>query len=225
MNNQVKLEPFYIKSGKMIISDPCYDPPEIKEGMDSCNAILPVKIGKWIPTVFITENWGTRISKIVVKHEDTPPYEDFHQYLNKDNENNDENTLGVDSGQLGFFDQLHFKDDSIATPELLNQAWQDYGDDIICPETPWYSLNCAYTINNDTGAGTIPFGVVTSSGFGDGSYKLYAILDPETNTYTAFEVTFIEDNQRNYDTNEDEEDDYYEEEEEEFDDEEDDATD
>ena len=75
-----------------------------------------------------------------------------------------DNFVGVDSGQAGVFDAKYFEDDKLARQYQV--------EDPICPDQPWYSLCCDRTLG-ETGAGIIPYGVVSSSGLGDGSYSYY----------------------------------------------------
>jgi len=57
--------------------------------------------------------------------------------------------VGVDSGQAGVFDDRHYPDDT--------------------DDSPFYDECCRLTLAK-AGAGALSFGVVSSSGFGDGSY-------------------------------------------------------
>jgi len=72
--------------------------------------------------------------------------------------------VGVDSGQEGIFDFTSFKKD-----ELVKGLKRLYKNDPICPEDPWYSFCCDRTLA-EMGAGVIPGGAVSSSGYGDGVY-------------------------------------------------------
>lgn len=73
--------------------------------------------------------------------------------------------VGVDSGQAGFFDLSHFKG-----------GQDEYGDG------GWYDQCCDLTLGP---AG----GVVTSSGFGDGSYRCYVARD--NGQIVAAKIVFV----------------------------------
>ena len=102
-----KPQPFEITSGKMIVTDPCYD----KETW-WCQAKLDnVKIGKWLATIEYSDegDWGDRVAQILVWHDSLGidnPGRDFppcSEYIPAD--------IGVDSGQAGFFDLDKYPDD------------------------------------------------------------------------------------------------------------------
>lgn len=103
--------------------------------------------------------------------------------------------VGVDSGQCGIYDEDYYRQ---------YHSEDDCNDD-------WYEDVCDLTD---------PFGtkddkcVVSSSGFGDGSYDCFLLRD-KNNEVVGFQIVFIEDDEEDedYDEYEDEEDEYYEEEE------------
>jgi hypothetical protein len=80
--------------------------------------------------------------------------------------------VGVDSGQAGVFDAAHFRDNLVVmgVERISKEA-------PICPEEPWYSICCDRTIGSPCGAGVVPHGAVSSSGFGDGSYRCWTAKD------------------------------------------------
>jgi hypothetical protein len=65
----------------------------------------------------------------------------------------------VDSGQAGIFDLEHYFDDSVIEEEPKFD----------CDHNKWYRACCEQTLTKMS-AGIISFGVVSSSGYGDGSY-------------------------------------------------------
>jgi len=78
-------------------------------------------------------------------------------------------TVGVDSGQAGFFDPAHAgKDDEAVAPfaDLKTKK----------PLARWYLMCCARTLGKRP-AGLVPFGVVSSSGWGDGGYEVFVRRD------------------------------------------------
>jgi hypothetical protein len=72
--------------------------------------------------------------------------------------------VGVDSGQAGIFDGGHYKEDKVVEGIEFENNFAE----------PWYNVCCDVTLA-DRGAGVIPFGVVSRSGFGDGGYTCYTI--------------------------------------------------
>ena len=160
---------FEITSGKAHISDPCYELCTWCAG-----TIEPVKNGVWHSYVvrIDKDDWGIRCAMLVayntengkVNHEDSR----FEKQWFK---------VDVDSGQAGIFDAEHFKDD-----ESVKGCSRVSDSPPICEEEPFYSICCDRTCDrtlSDIGAGVIPYGVVSSSGCGDGSYDCYAIRDDD----------------------------------------------
>jgi len=96
--------------------------------------------------------WGDRIARVVVEHVE---HAGAAGYQKLDFE------VGVDSGQAGVFDLSHYWNDSVA-PE-------------VAPEEVWYSMCCAVTLS-ECSAGVVPFGAVSSSGYGDGGYDGFAVF-------------------------------------------------
>lgn len=84
---------FEVKSGRIQISDPCYDGGTYE---------FPSKNGKWLAKAEVVDlgGWGRRIGKILVHHEGFSP---VGQSLEPK-----EILVGVDSGQMGVYDALSF---------------------------------------------------------------------------------------------------------------------
>jgi hypothetical protein len=89
--------------------------------------------------------------------------------------------VGVDSGQAGLFDASHYQDDSI----IPNPKPRIYS----APSDIWYSHCCDIT-RSPLGAGVLPYGVVSSSGFGDGGYDCF-ICRNEYGQIIRAEIEFI----------------------------------
>ena len=72
--------------------------------------------------------------------------------------------VGVDSGQAGIFDEAMYKkeDQFDSFPDWL--GWES--------DSKWYANCCAITLSNKQG-GVIPSGVLSASGYGDGSYRAF----------------------------------------------------
>ena len=176
---------FNIQSGSMIISDPCYTPDTWCMGK-----VENVSNGLWMADVDIDTRSGRIASIICYNNAAQIRNPNITSLVYKAPEM--PFVVGVDSGQAGFFDAKFYRDD-----ESIGSAktWDDYertesGD-------KFYSACCYATLDEaKTGErfGTIPFGAVSSSGWGDGSYKCLGEKDPITNEYIAFVIIFIDDN-------------------------------
>lgn len=136
-------------SGKVVVSDPCYD-----RDVWCMITNLSVKPGRYKVSVIRSDEkeWGVRIASIVMFHED---YVDAKLGKWK----SIEGTVGVDSGQCGIYDDA-----------VYPQA-KDHSDN-----EPFYDECCNITLGKKS-AGILKSGkgVVSSSGYGDGSYELFAI--------------------------------------------------
>jgi hypothetical protein len=176
------MKQFTVTSNKMVASDPCYQ-------LDTwCQAVIDnVRNGTWYAHVDTKDegSWGNRISALVVYHVDClkniPNILSLYHQMPK---------LpfvgGVDSGQFGFFDHASYRNDDAITSDipLWDYTIEDSGD-------KFYSACCKKTIDQPSW-GILPFGAVSSSGFGDGSYDILG----EKNAYgeyVAFAVIYIPD--------------------------------
>jgi len=88
--------------------------------------------------------------------------------------------VGVDSGQAGFFDDAFYQNDTVF--EELPAPGFAIGD-------LWYRHVCDITLSKMS-AGVLPYGVVSSSGFGDGGYTCYTHADENGVIDFAF-IVFI----------------------------------
>jgi hypothetical protein len=169
---------FVIKSGKIVLSDPCYELGTWCQGV-----IDKVKNGVWMAEIVDTIDGGGRISRLIAYHIDFP--------TTTDNITDDGELLpfdgGVDSGQFGYFDFDEYrKDESVIGVKRI----ADDSQQIICEDEPFYSICCDRTLSNDMW-GVIPFGVISSSGYGDGSYPTYGIKNSD-GEYVGFTTIFID---------------------------------
>jgi len=146
---RIYLGDFEIVSGKAIVSDPCYELGTWCQG-----TLNKVKKGPWEAYAYILEDrsLGKRVAHLTAFHEKCLPRAPYSRDWKT------EYYIGVDSGQAGIFDRSHYQDQNVV---------KDLPDDPIDKEDPWYSLCCDRTREY---GGTIPYGVVSSSGLGDGSY-------------------------------------------------------
>jgi hypothetical protein len=153
---------FKIESGKVLITDPCYYHEKYSEA-DGVNA----KKGLWKAYALevYDESWGNRITMLYAHHQDYPKAK-----LNQPGWIDLEYGTGVDSGQAGFFDLQYFNDSSQIKEKLEKP---------LTGKNLWYDYCCHQTLDTEIGAGTIPFGVVSSSGLGDGYYPAFGQKDGE----------------------------------------------
>lgn len=133
---------------EVMVSDPCYQPGTWCQGI-----IKNMKPGQYMVggEVLDCDSWGKRIAKICIIHE-AYVYQKDKLALNWE-----DFEVGVDSGQAGIFDLSYYM-----------QNWVDNQT-----SEAWYSRVCDETYADDG----FDFNtlddkcVVSSSGFGDGSYS------------------------------------------------------
>jgi hypothetical protein len=181
----MKERQFEVTSGKMVLSDPCY-----KLGTWCQGVIDNVKNGTWVGIIEQSDEGacGSRnsilISLNVEAMKKNPRLETQlmggGELLGFDG--------GVDSGQFGHFDFANYRKDELAV-DLPKAFEDDYATD---EGDEWYRAVCAVTLTTDDAFGVVPFGVVSESGFGDGSYDTHGIKD-ENGEYVGFMTVFIGD--------------------------------
>lgn len=157
-----KLDKIELYSGLVVVSDPCYSLNTCIQGM---GILKNVKDGVWFPEILRPSlgEWGERVVELSLRHEKYPSLEDLDRIECPFE-------VWVDSGQAGVFDLLSYQNDKLVDRETENE-WH----------TAWY-LECCDKTLSQTMAGTLPGGVVASSGFGDGVYAAYAYLEPTEST-------------------------------------------
>jgi hypothetical protein len=196
---------FEIKSGKAVLSDPCYTLGTW------CAAVLDnVKNGTW--GVYVEREPIHKRNASLLAYNLESLFE--HPLLEHDLWNAPPlpQLAGVDSGQFGFFDFDGYRNDESITPDV--KLW-DYTETE--PGDKFYSACCNLTVETKESYGVLPLGVVSSSGWGDGSYELRAVKN-SAREYIGFLVIFMEDEKLN-----DEEDDFWREDEDEEDEDDSDA--
>ena len=170
-----KVGTFLTKSRVIRISDPCYD-----KKVWCCGTVQNCRIGKW--SAFVVESdegdWGTRIAELVAVHGDvsTPEAQIILDRTDWKDSNID---VGVDSGQCGIFDDSEY-------PEGETGEYDGKGS--------FYDQCCNKTLSKNR-SGVVNFGVVSSSGFGDGSYQC---LVSTGESVVAIKIIYI-DNDREED--------------------------
>lgn len=168
----MKQAEFQMTFGEMMMSDPCY-----KVGT-WCQGTADVMNGTWVafPVYF-----QGRVARLVAYHKDTianNPAE-LQRLLDMDMDDELAFSFGVDSGQFGFFDKHLYRDDESVKDLEAFEFGENFDKE---PGDLWYRVVTNQTIKQVDGEyqnfGVIPSGCVSSSGWGDGSYGVYAnILD------------------------------------------------
>ena len=177
---------FNVTSGKMVCSDPCYE-------LDTwCLGVIDnVKNGKWEAGIETSNegSWGQRISYLWVYNvEAVINNPSIRNQIEAFGGHTLPFSFGVDSGQFGFFDFANYRNDESAK----DLKKYDFGGDFNSPKEngeEWYRACCELTLGTENW-GVIPFGAVSSSGYGDGSYEVRGIKDAN-GEYVAFCVEYI----------------------------------
>ena len=174
--NQIRLD------GEVIVSDPCYEVPTW------CQVVIKnVRPGVYDTEVIKSDegDWGDRVKTLTVLHENikSPIWEHY-------------GPVGVDSGQMGVFCMTSYRNDDIANDlSWLTEKGDPFGDHPFRPVKEegeqWYVKMCDRTLTTKEGWGTYDTGVVSSSGYGDGSYELQVCqMD---GLIHGFRIIFIDD--------------------------------
>lgn len=155
---------FMIESNSIIISDPAFPLKEISKVI----RIQPVMKGRWIAFASIPSggDWKGTVTKLIAVHEDyagkkrnwSPVYASGPAPITR--------FVEVDSGQAGIFDASIY-------PETDTGDYEEVGKGKPCDGAiNFYSKASCHSYRNKFGivAGR---GVVSSSGFGDGSYPVH----------------------------------------------------
>ena len=160
---------------KVRVSDPCYG-----TSVWCAGTIDNVKEGLYNVEVERSDEgmWGNRVKSLTVVHADYKGFLFFNESARFE--------VGVDSGQAGIYDEDYYNQ---------YHTEQDVNDD-------WYDDICNLTNPAGTKDGKC---VVSSSGFGDGSYICELVVDG--GEVVAIRITFIEEEE--YDEEDEEDNDWY----------------
>lgn len=144
---------FEVTDDELRISDPCYSPSTW------CSGILEnTKQGTWNAYVVHGDtDWHHRCWELVAIHSEYP------KSLACQITGKTDIVVGVDSGQAGIF--------SVSAYHGGTEDGGEYGSG------GWYDLCCVATLKTKHSADVIEGGCVSSTGFGDGSYKCYVTRD------------------------------------------------
>lgn len=162
----IELGTINIESGKVQISDPCYNPDEW------CSHTKEVKKGEYICKVLKkSDGWGDRNGEIIINHVSTPKKKATDLIC----------CPTVDSGQCGFFDAEYY--DKYHKKAFIDEDEED---------KKWYRRIMDITLNDgNDNCGTIDgVGVLSESGWGDGMYDCYAGYNSK-GEITALKLRFI----------------------------------
>lgn len=173
-----ELGEFKVTSGELFVTDPCYEPGTWCQGK-----LTNVINGTWIASTVIEDcgSWGNRNVSIRAVHKDYVEHNhNLAEPLDAD--------IGVDSGQASICDAAQYESAKLGS-----------GDDEYGQEGGFYNDACKCTLGedmngtSDIGAGIVrDFGVVSSSGFGDGSYTCYFAKNDDGKVVFA-EIIFIDE--------------------------------
>lgn len=171
MRKVIPLGTFSVVSGTLVVSDPCYTPDVWCRG-----ELKNVRVGEWNASMVETDqgNWGIRVGVLSIRHQDIHSRKGLIRHEAPFE-------VGVDSGQAGFFDERFYRDDSVITQQPP-QSWSD-------GESKWYDYCCSLTLSPTQG-GVLPYGAVTSSGYGDGVYSCYYYTN-EAGEIVMAEIKFL----------------------------------
>lgn len=150
---------------EVMVSDPCYEVPTWCQ--HKLTDVLP---GEYLTNVIKSDegDWGIRIGALVAIHKDyvNDPLS-FRVVSTAD--------IGVDSGQAGIFSMETYRNDEVFK-DVKSDFFGSY-DEVKAKERykesgeHWYGHMCDKTLGQEQW-GSYDKGVVSSSGYGDGSYRL-----------------------------------------------------
>lgn len=146
-------------SSTMLVTDPCY------EKGTWCTGEFEALTGTWHARVVRRDDThsGMRNAILIIAHDSVAL--DSLNLANLLEWEELDNSIGVDSGQAGFFDKNQYPQDPDTQPE--NSSTQT-----------WYERVCDITLEDEAGnAGIAPdeFGVVSQTFWGDGGYPCFVM--------------------------------------------------
>ena len=148
---------------KTVVSDPCYS-----DIGGRCSLVLDTRPGKWLAAVDVVDEyfWGKRVAALRA------------WTLGVVTDEYEPHDVCVDSGQMSIVDYDHYEGDN-----------EGFGD-----ESTFYGDACALTLAKGAVGGLLKSGrgVVSSAGYGDGSYRVVLSYDRDQ-LVIGIMVVFIED--------------------------------
>lgn len=179
---------FECTGNKLMISDPGYSVGTWCQGV--LDNVVP---GTWKAGAVISDEkmMGKRVGTLYVTHSSMT-----EEDIEKLPVTKADFVVGVDSGQAGIFDSQHYRDDSVVTEPVVGGLFdtihiQPTGD----AGEKWYDLCCSKTLQRINFGGVIPYGVVSTSGFGDGAYTCYYRANAEGQVVHLM-IEFLDDKHR-----------------------------
>jgi len=163
---------FQVTSGALRVTDPCYE-------MDvwCAETIEDVRNGTWLATTGFDQRGN--VACLMIRHESAEAIDSANASCFRSTDQEDV-SIGVDSGQAGFFDLAPYK----AQADTRGDASQDTA------HSAFYNRVCEIT-NAKKAFGVIEFGAVSRSGYGDGDYRLLMRRDAKGSLIAAM-IAFIE---------------------------------
>ncbi|MBO1511370.1 SMI1/KNR4 family protein [Metabacillus bambusae] len=144
---------FTVESGKVIVTDPCY---QVDEEEDLQIILSNVKNGNW--TASITYSDEEVVESLLVFYGEKKPSGKWHVC---------DKPIAVDSAQAGIFDLAGFGRDEVIQYEVKNVY------DIEIEEVGLkYYVACCDMVASDAQGGVVPGGAISMSGYGDGMYEV-----------------------------------------------------
>lgn len=148
-----KVGTFIVESGKLVVTDPCY---QVNEEEELQITLSNVKSGDW--TAYISYTHEEVVKSLIVFYGEKKPSGKWHDC---------DKLIGVDSAQAGIFDLKVFGRDDAIQYELKNIH------DIDMDEVGLkYYIACSDMVAADAQGGVVPGGAVSMSGYGDGIYRV-----------------------------------------------------
>jgi hypothetical protein len=208
---------FTITSTKLRVTDPCYEKDVWCSGV--LENVLP---GQWVADKVVasdsqTGGWGDRISELQISHIDYHGVVDVNEPAAF--------TVGVDSGQAGFFDELMYPEGPVGEYGDLetfygkvcqgtqgnSYMWEErlYDESTVerlIDATDQANQQIVDDLKNITvtksgydylGIANVGFGVATHSGFGDGGYSCYVGRNDQGQIVAARIVFIGDDDEEN----------------------------
>lgn len=177
----LELGSFDLTTPVMRVSDPCYD-----RNVWCCGTVENCRIGTWEAAVLKTDegDWGERNAVLAVRFANGgPKFSAINRAVCNGTGQWQECPfeVGVDSGQAGFFDEQYYQMDAV---------FGKPSDPTEEPGELWYRHCCEATMSR-VSAGVIPYGVVSSSGYGDGGYAAVKHLTKDGQVDFMF-IVFID---------------------------------
>ena len=177
-----KISSFKQVSNKMFISDPTYEYVHKEHLPNSRLMKLNLKIddilpGLWNVYLSIDSREIDHNAELICLHHTQNIYSEMDKEYNWIKTGD----IGVDSDQAGIYDFKYYR---------RKNNGSKYDNEV------WNTINYNITIKPTDYAGSLTHGAVSSSGFGDGFYNVYKILDQDLKII-GIKIIFIDDDNIN----------------------------